>query len=67
MSCACYWRRDAECSVWLHSVPVVLTGCMDDWPAMTCRPWSDMSYLKRVAGLRTVRLSRVRVCTLDLI
>jgi hypothetical protein len=39
----------------VHRVPVVLTGCMDDWPAMTSRPWRDMGYLKRVAGLRTVR------------
>lgn len=34
--------------------PAVLTGLIDAWPARTTRPWSDLSYLKRVAGHRTV-------------
>lgn len=32
--------------------PVVLTGCMADWPALD--RWQDMGYLKAVAGSRTV-------------
>ena len=34
--------------------PAVLTGAMAGWPAMSSRPWSDLAYLKRVAGHRTV-------------
>lgn len=40
--------------------PVILTGCMDDWPAISRREdlrdraWADTAYLKRVAGRRTV-------------
>ncbi|GAM29066.1 hypothetical protein SAMD00019534_122420, partial [Acytostelium subglobosum LB1] len=34
--------------------PVVITGAMSHWPALSTRPWSNMSYLKRVAGMRTV-------------
>ncbi|GLC35226.1 hypothetical protein PLESTB_000587900 [Pleodorina starrii] len=32
--------------------PVVVTGAMDHWPAI--RLWSDLSYLERAAGGRTV-------------
>eukprot|EP00741_Cyanophora_paradoxa_P012322 tig00000169_g11907.t1 len=34
--------------------PAVLTGAMEHWPALTTRPWADLAYLKRRAGLRTV-------------
>ena len=38
--------------------PVIITGAMQGWPAMgggrfADRCWSNMAYLKRVAGLRT--------------
>ncbi|KAK3287052.1 hypothetical protein CYMTET_5413 [Cymbomonas tetramitiformis] len=33
-------------------VPVVLRGCMQEWPALT--RWCDNEYLQRVAGDRTV-------------
>jgi len=36
----------------IPGVPVILTNCMESWPAI--RRWSDLSYLKRVAGRRTV-------------
>jgi hypothetical protein len=41
------------------SIPVVLTGCIDDWPAFqhpispskcnssTCHSWNDLNYIKR--------------------
>jgi hypothetical protein len=32
--------------------PVILTGAMEDWPAL--HRWPDMNYLKHVAGPRTV-------------
>ena len=41
-----------ECMV--PARPAVLTGVLDGWPAMTTRPWSDLSYLKERAGHRTV-------------
>ena len=34
--------------------PAVLTGVLDGWPARNERPWTDLSYLKAVAGARTV-------------
>ncbi|XP_054164243.1 lysine-specific demethylase 8-like [Oppia nitens] len=34
-------------------LPVIVTDCMSDWPAMSCRKWS-IDYIKRVAGYRTV-------------
>lgn len=34
--------------------PAILTGVIDGWPACSTRPWSDLSYLKQVAGHRTV-------------
>ncbi|KDO29929.1 hypothetical protein SPRG_05119 [Saprolegnia parasitica CBS 223.65] len=38
--------------------PVVIRGAMDHWPAMGLdgaqRGWSNLQYLKRVAGMRTV-------------
>lgn len=37
-----------------RSVPVIVTGAMQAWPALSERPWRDMNYLKRVAGLRWV-------------
>ena len=32
--------------------PVVITGAMSSWPALS--RWQDLDYLSRVAGLRTV-------------
>lgn len=34
--------------------PTILTGVTDSWPARTSRPWSNLDYLKSVAGHRTV-------------
>ena len=34
--------------------PVVLTGVLDGWPALSSRPWRDIAYLRRVVGHRTV-------------
>ena len=34
------------------AVPVVVTGEMDDWPAL--RRWADLEYIRRRAGRRTV-------------
>lgn len=34
------------------SKPVMLTGCMDDWPALT--KWQSLGYLMKVGGFRTV-------------
>eukprot|EP01113_Clastostelium_recurvatum_P009620 TRINITY_DN14656_c0_g1_i1.p1 TRINITY_DN14656_c0_g1~~TRINITY_DN14656_c0_g1_i1.p1 ORF type:complete len:244 (-),score=44.72 TRINITY_DN14656_c0_g1_i1:55-684(-) len=31
-----------------------MSGVIDDWPALSSRPWADLSYIKRVAGRRTV-------------
>lgn len=36
-----------------HQKPVIITNCMDFWPAMSSRRWS-ISYMQNVAGLRTV-------------
>lgn len=38
----------------LPSVPVIITGAMAAWPALNERPWADLTYLKRVAGFRSV-------------
>jgi len=35
-------------------IPVIITGMMEGWPAMNERAWANMSYLKSVAGPRTV-------------
>eukprot|EP00747_Dinoflagellata_sp_TGD_P097200 gnl/TRDRNA2_/TRDRNA2_167064_c0_seq4.p1 gnl/TRDRNA2_/TRDRNA2_167064_c0~~gnl/TRDRNA2_/TRDRNA2_167064_c0_seq4.p1 ORF type:complete len:289 (+),score=25.87 gnl/TRDRNA2_/TRDRNA2_167064_c0_seq4:46-867(+) len=34
--------------------PAILTDVIDNWPARSSRPWSDLDYLKSVAGHRTV-------------
>lgn len=34
--------------------PIIITGSMSHWPAMSSRKWSSISYLKRVMGHRTV-------------
>lgn len=39
------------------SMPVIISGAMDDWPAMGAggsRGWADLEYLKTVAGSRLV-------------
>lgn len=36
----------------LPGVPVILTDSINHWPAM--KNWSDIAYLQRVAGHRTV-------------
>ncbi|KAK1936715.1 Bardet-Biedl syndrome 7 protein [Phytophthora citrophthora] len=46
-------------NVMLQSEPVVITGAMEFWPALGRaagqeRAWTDVKYLRRVAGLRTV-------------
>ena len=41
-----------ECMV--AETPVILTGVLDGWPALSSRPWSDLSYLRRCVGHRTV-------------
>lgn len=34
--------------------PVVLEGLLDSWPARTTRPWTNLAYLRRIAGHRIV-------------
>jgi [histone H3]-dimethyl/trimethyl-L-lysine36 demethylase len=36
----------------LCEIPVILSGCIDHWPART--KWKDLKYLARIAGDRTV-------------
>ena len=36
-----------------HHKPVIITNCMDFWPAMSSKRWS-INYIQNVAGLRTV-------------
>jgi cellulose synthase/poly-beta-1,6-N-acetylglucosamine synthase-like glycosyltransferase len=36
----------------LRQMPVIITGCMEQWPA--CTKWKDLNYLKRIARDRTV-------------
>ncbi|THU47627.1 hypothetical protein C4D60_Mb09t17590 [Musa balbisiana] len=40
------------CDYFLHDSPVIISGCIDHWPART--KWKDITYLQRVAGDRTV-------------
>ena len=40
------------CDYFLKASPVVLTDCIDNWPART--KWKDIKYLQMVAGNRTV-------------
>ncbi|URE32335.1 Cupin superfamily protein [Musa troglodytarum] len=40
------------CDYFLHDSPVIISGCIDHWPART--KWKDVAYLQRVAGDRTV-------------
>ncbi|WOL12053.1 lysine-specific demethylase JMJ30-like isoform X1 [Canna indica] len=40
------------CDYFLRDSPVVISGCIDHWPART--KWKDIEYLKRVAGDRTI-------------
>ncbi|XP_043691861.1 lysine-specific demethylase JMJ30 isoform X1 [Telopea speciosissima] len=40
------------CDHFLAGSPVVISNCMNHWPART--KWKDLDYLKRVAGDRTV-------------
>ncbi|KAL6661155.1 hypothetical protein ACP70R_000539 [Stipagrostis hirtigluma subsp. patula] len=43
--------------------PVILSGCIDHWPART--KWKDIKYLERIAGDRTVpvEVGKKYVCT----
>ncbi|KAL6859003.1 hypothetical protein ACP4OV_018005 [Aristida adscensionis] len=43
--------------------PVILSGCIDHWPART--KWRDLKYLERIAGDRTVpvEVGKNYVCT----
>ncbi|XP_062196164.1 lysine-specific demethylase JMJ30-like isoform X3 [Phragmites australis] len=43
--------------------PVILSGCIDNWPART--KWKDIKYLERIAGDRTVpvEVGKNYVCT----
>ncbi|KAJ4799573.1 2-oxoglutarate (2OG) and Fe(II)-dependent oxygenase superfamily protein [Rhynchospora pubera] len=47
----------------LRQIPVIITGCMDQWPA--CTKWKDINYLKQIAGDRTVpvEVGKNYVCT----
>ncbi|XP_031488369.1 lysine-specific demethylase JMJ30 [Nymphaea colorata] len=40
------------CDYFLTETPVVMSGCIDHWPAST--KWKDMKYLRSVAGDRTI-------------
>lgn len=50
------------CDYFLLGSPVIITGCIDHWPART--KWKDIRYLNQVAGDRTVP---VEVTSLSLI
>ncbi|XP_078163033.1 2-oxoglutarate (2OG) and Fe(II)-dependent oxygenase superfamily protein isoform X2 [Carex rostrata] len=47
----------------LRQIPVIITGCMEHWPAST--KWKDINYLKQIAGDRTVpvEVGKNYVCT----
>jgi lysine-specific demethylase 8 len=34
--------------------PFVVSGCLDHWPALSNRPWSDMVYFERLVGRRRI-------------
>ncbi|KAM0002192.1 putative [histone H3]-dimethyl-L-lysine(36) demethylase [Helianthus debilis subsp. tardiflorus] len=58
LSCKLVGKRSAlslegfMCEYFLSGSPVLLSDCMTHWPART--KWNDLSYLKKVAGYRTV-------------
>ncbi|KAF3331116.1 putative lysine-specific demethylase JMJD5 isoform X1 [Carex littledalei] len=47
----------------LRQMPVIITGCMEHWPAST--KWKNINYLKQIAGDRTVpvEVGKNYVCT----
>eukprot|EP00850_Spirogloea_muscicola_P021956 SM000269S09911 [mRNA] locus=s269:137920:140796:- [translate_table: standard] len=44
--------EDFLCSFLLPGVPVIVTGALAHWPALS--RWRDLNYLREVAGLRTI-------------
>jgi len=52
----------------LKSVPCVLSGCIDDWPALEKggeRAWSNLEYILKVSGHRTVPIETGRTYLSD--
>ncbi|PNT64835.1 hypothetical protein BRADI_4g33727v3 [Brachypodium distachyon] len=49
---SCISLEEFICDYFLRESPVIISGCINHWPAMT--KWKDIQYLKRIAGDRTV-------------
>jgi hypothetical protein len=49
---SCLSLEEFICDYFLRETPVIISGCIDHWPAMT--KWKDIQYLKKIAGDRTV-------------
>lgn len=37
-----------------RATPVIIDGALSHWPALSTRAWSDLSYIRRLMGQRTV-------------
>ena len=51
------------CDYFLRDTPVIISGCIDHWPAMT--KWKDIQYLKKIAGDRTVPVEVTLLLAVD--
>uniref|UniRef100_A0A453L4N4 JmjC domain-containing protein n=1 Tax=Aegilops tauschii subsp. strangulata TaxID=200361 RepID=A0A453L4N4_AEGTS len=49
---SCISLEEFICDHFLPETPVIISGCIDHWPAMT--KWKNIQYLKKIAGDRTV-------------
>ncbi|KAG8057208.1 hypothetical protein GUJ93_ZPchr0002g26608 [Zizania palustris] len=49
---SCISLEEFMCGYFLCESPVIISGCIDHWPART--KWKDIQYLKKMAGDRTV-------------
>ncbi|XP_044949742.1 lysine-specific demethylase JMJ30-like isoform X3 [Hordeum vulgare subsp. vulgare] len=49
---SCISLEEFICDYFLRETPVIISGCIDHWPAM--KKWKDIQYLKKIAGDRTV-------------
>ncbi|KAL5201171.1 hypothetical protein ABZP36_035525 [Zizania latifolia] len=49
---SCISLEEFICDYFLCESPVIISGCIDHWPART--KWKDIQYLKKMAGDRTV-------------
>jgi len=46
-----------------QSQPIILTDCMEHWPALSSRPWKNLEYLRSVTNHRLVPIEIGRVYT----